>query len=179
MKKKLVALLIAGVMVAAPVTVYADSLAHLESKDGIIDVVSYVVESDVLHIICEYQNTTDESTTPLFQFVVTAFQDGIEMEKSYDSYKEDGCKASSTEIRPGATLKYATSYELDGNSPVELEVTPIFNFDDLIAEYTINLDEDAPASEEPDYETMYNELKKQFDELQSKYDELVKASEQK
>lgn len=181
MKKKPIALLLtAGILTAIPVSVSAESLAHLESKEGIIDVVSYAIDStnNVLNVICEYQNTTAESTSPGFQFVVKAFQDGIEMEKSYTIYSEDDCKPSTTEIKPGATLKYADSFKISGSSPVELEVAPLFNFDNLVAECTIELGSEAPAAEEPDYEKMYNELKKQFDELQKKYDELVKSSEQ-
>lgn len=181
MKKKPIVLLTASLLTAVPVSVCAESLAHLESEEGIIDVLSYAVDSEnnILNVICEYQNTTDKSTSPTFQFTVKAFQDGVEMESAYSTYNEDGCKSSMTEIKPGATLKYADSFKISGTSPVELEIVPLFNFDDLMAECTIDLGTEAPASEEPDYEKMYNELKKQFDELQKKYDELSKANTQK
>jgi hypothetical protein len=180
MKKKIFAISLVTALSLSSVPVFAaDSLAHLKTKEGIIDVVGYEVKDNenTLFVICEYQNTTDESCSPLFQFNITAYQDGIELDSSYSSYDPEGCKSSSTKIKPGATLKYAECYELSGSSDVEVEITPIFNFDNELAECTLDLSNEVPSEKSPDYKTMYEELKKQFDELQQKYDELV-ASQQ-
>lgn len=179
MKKNLFAVTLSAAMCLSSIPVYAEgSLANLNTKEGIIDVVGYEVQENenIVFIICEYQNTTDESASPMFQFNITAYQDGIELEHAYSSYEPDGCKSSSTKIKPGATLKYTESYALTSSSPVEVEVSPTFNFDDKYAECTLDLSSEMPAAdsadEEVDYKEKYEELKTKYKRLKAKYEEL-------
>ena len=176
MKKKiLTSVLIASFVFSCYSTAYGESFAHLECKDGMIDVVGYEVNEseNALFVILEFNNTTSESCSPLFQFNIMAYQDGIELDSTYSSYKPEGCKDSDTKIKPGAVLRYSTCYELSGSSAVDIEVEPMFNFDDLKAECSFDLSVDNPSEPTPDYKALYEETKKQLDELQAKYDELV------
>lgn len=181
MKKKLLsAFLVLTMLSCQNVLVHADSLAHLEADEGNLDVVGYEVKEDenLIFIILEFNNTTSESCAPMFQFNVTAYQDGVELDTSYSRYDPEGCKDSSTKIKPGATLKFSKCYELSGTSPVDIELEPLFNFDNLKAECTLNLSDDVSPDSDPDYKALYEELQKQFDELQKKYDELLLTQQQ-
>lgn len=169
-----------GMLTAALcVPVSAENLVHLEASEGIIDVVGYEVITEggknVLCVIADYENTTEESCMPIMQYTITAFQDGIELENAYTLYEPEGCKDSTLEIRPGAKIRYSSQYELTGDTPVEIEVAPLFDFDNTAEVYTIDLSQSISPedSDEPDYKAMYEELKAQYDELEEKYNALV------
>lgn len=180
MKKKLLSTILAASMLfCCSSNVFAESLAHLECEDGILDVVGYEVKEDenALFVILEFNNTTAESCSPLFQFNITAYQDGVELETAYSMYDPEGCRDSDTKIKAGSTLKYSKCYELSSASPVDVEIEPIFNFDGTKSECTLDLSNEVPSEAAPDYKALYEETKKQLDELQQKYDELL-ASQQ-
>lgn len=176
MKKKLLSAILSSILLSCSfITVQAEALAHLECEDGNLDVVGYEVKEDenALFVILEFNNTTSDSCSPLFQFNVTAYQDGVELDSAYSSYEPEGCKDSDTKIKSGATLKYSKCFKLSSNSSVDVEIEPLFNFDKLKEECTLDLNNEMPSESDPDYKALYEETKNQLDELQKKYDELV------
>lgn len=182
MKKKILSVFLStALIIISYVSVNAEPLAHLEADEGILDIVGYEVKEDENHIfvVLEFNNTTSESCAPLFQFNITAYQDGVELDTDYSDYKPDGCKSSDTKIKPGATLKYSQCYELSGSSPVDIELEPMFNFDNLKVECALDLANSVSDNTEPDYKVLYEDLKKQFEDLQKKYDELLSSQSQK
>lgn len=112
----------------------AESLARLESKDGNVDVLGCDVTKadgqDYLVVLLNYENTKEESASPDWEMNVQAFLDGIEMEHGYIyDFKYDGFKEADTQIRPGASLQYFMLFELEGEGKIEVEVSPLMNWD--------------------------------------------------
>lgn len=175
-KKLLIGSMIATVIMGQALTAYAEPLAHLDGETGTVDVVGYELnpEENVIFVLLEYQNNSSESNSPCFEFSINAFQDGVELESSYSSNTPDDYHDSLTKVQPGSTLKYYDTFEYSGSSPIDVEVSPIFNFDSEYAKCTFNLSETGTSEDETeqDYKTMYEELKTQYDELLKKYEEL-------
>ena len=122
-------------------TVLADPYATLETSDGNVSIVGFTTAEDSDGAACfvallEYENKKEESNSPLFEFSIKAYQDGVELDSGYIyNYSFENYKDSDTNVRPGSTLKYFQIFKLEGNSPVDVEVAPMFNFDNQHAEY--------------------------------------------
>ena len=151
MKRIILSLLCSALLISTS-TVFADPLATLETEEGKVNIVGFTTTEDdgkpIFVALLEYENLKNESKSPDFEYSVTAYQDGVELEHTYiynfslDGYKDDG-----TRVRPGSVLSYYELFELESNDPVDIEVAPIFNFDSVHAEYTFDLlDEIVPAS---------------------------------
>lgn len=101
---------------------------HIDSEYGIIDFVRYELSGNDLFLVFDYQNTTTETTMPLFEYQTKLFQNGKEVSTGFSMSKPSDCDFGITEIRPGATLRYSVVYNLTELSPVELEVYPLYDF---------------------------------------------------
>lgn len=89
---------------------------------------------EVVIINYKYTNNSDETTSFMFACSAQAFQNNVELEsaivtgdKSYSS--ENALK----DIKPGGTIEVQKAYVLQDNSPVTVEVGPLFSFDDNVA----------------------------------------------
>ena len=126
-KKMLIGMLAAAVMMAMPVQ--AESLARFEGDSGNIDILGY--------------STTSSGNDQYL--VALAYQDGVELERGYIyEYTYEDFKSEDTNVRPGATLKFFELFELTSDSPVDVEVSETFSFDDKpAAECTFDLSSEA------------------------------------
>lgn len=176
---------------------FAEPLATLDTDDGIVNIVGYTTTEDegtpVFVALLEYTNTSDESKAPGYNYVANAFQDGIELESAYMyDYEYDDYKTDTTKVRPNSTLKYYKSFKLSNNSPVDVEIAPIFSWDNEHAEYTFDLsdgeiidnsaDETSEESgevleDQTDWEAKYNKLLKKYKKLKKKYKKLKDSTE--
>ena len=102
---------------------YIEVLSARKSKD--------YSGKDVVIINYRYTNNSDETQSFMFAFNTQAFQNNVELEnaivindKSYNS--ENALK----DIKPGGTIEVQQAYILQDNSPVTVEVGPLFSFDD-------------------------------------------------
>lgn len=146
-KKLLIGMMAAAVMMAMPVQ--AESLARFEGDSGNIDILGYSTTSSgndqYLVALFSYENTKDESNAPWLDFMIKAYQDGVELERGYIyEYTYEDFKSEDTNVRPGATLKFFELFELTSDSPVDVEVSETFSFDDKpAAECTFDLSSEA------------------------------------
>ena len=152
-KSLLLAAIAAGLM---SMTALADSYAHLESSNGIIDILgTELCEKDgqnYLVILAQYENTTSESTTPTNNTLITVYQHGIEMETGYIfGYKPpEGYFDFTTKVRHGATMNFYKIYELtDGTAPVDIELDAYW--DGVTAECTLPLNSELEAASDNQY----------------------------
>ena len=155
-KKMLIGMLAAAVMMAMPVQ--AESLARFEGDSGNIDILGYSTTSSgndqYLVALFSYENTKDESNAPWLDFMIKAYQDGVELERGYIyEYTYEDFKSEDTNVRPGATLKFFELFELESDSPVDIEVSEAFSFDNKApAEYSYSepmVEAEAPADAAP------------------------------
>ena len=189
MKKFLIPAIALSFLMAT--TVLADPYATLETIDGNVSIVGFTTAEDSDGAACfvallEYENKKEESNSPLFEFSIKAYQDGVELDSGYIyNYSFENYKDSDTNVRPGSTLKYFQIFKLEGNSPVDVEVAPMFNFDNQHAEYTFDLSEEMiPENTGGSSETETGgsstvadkiaELEQRIAELEQRVDELEK-----
>ena len=166
MKKLLMVPLTIIMSLLFSVAVFAEPLATLNVDKGDVSIVGFTTTEndgkDYFVALLEYTNKSDESDSPWLNISVNAFQDGVELESgyiydfSYENYKSDD-----TKVRPGGTLKFFKIYELAGDSPVDVEVSSMFDFtDNQHIEYTFDLGNqpENTAKEDKDWEAEYNAL---------------------
>lgn len=96
---------------------------------------------DYVYVFFEYTNDSGETATPYYSLAVQAFQNGIQI-NSYMSYGEGIPEAETAfkEIKTGTTTEIALKFELSDDSPVSLEISPMFVIGDAeIGEYEFEL----------------------------------------
>lgn len=84
----------------------------------------------VLIVNFDFTNNSEEATSFMLATNVDAFQDGVELEMAImmdDNYDGD---AQLKDIKPGTTLPVQVAYSLTSQTPVTVEVTELFSFDD-------------------------------------------------
>ena len=144
MKKKLILIMFTAAVTAMSIPAAADPLARLESDSGNVEIVGCdTVQQDgqdYLIVLMNYENTSEESSSsPEFEFLVTAFSDGVELEHGYlYDFQYDGFRSDDTKIRPGTSLQFYELFELVPGS-IEVEVQPIFNWDNISASCELDL----------------------------------------
>lgn len=83
-------------------------------------------------ITYSWTNNSSETTSPMFSISAAVFQDGIAMDSAFiydDSAYDSGMY--STDVRPGTTVDVQEAFELSNTtSPIEVEITEAFNWDD-------------------------------------------------
>lgn len=89
----------------------------------------------------DFTNNSDSDTAALYAINMKAFQNGIQLETAIvmDNKVYDAGVAQK-EIKPGVTLeKCQSAFVLSDNSPVTVEMTEIFSFDDkkLVKTFTV------------------------------------------
>ena len=166
------------------VVTYAEPLATLDTDDCTVNIVGYTTtESEGKNIfvaLLEYTNKESESNAPWSEVVANAYQNGIQLESTWVyKYTFEDYKDADVKVRPGSTLKFYKMFEMTDDSPVDVEVSPIFNLDRVHAEYTFDISDNGSmynASEDTsgdvDWEEKYNKLKKKYDKLKKKYKKL-------
>ena len=78
----------------------------------------------------DFGNISEENQAFYTTYTVKAFQNGIEMEKSYFS-ENKSYENSVKDIQPNNTVKVAVVYEYeDSENPITIEVYPWISFDD-------------------------------------------------
>lgn len=80
-------------------------------------------ENPVLIVTYQWTNNSDDEQMFSTAFSAKAYQNGIECG---DAYVVDGVDSQKllANIKPGATLELKDAYKLDGDSDVEIEITP-------------------------------------------------------
>ena len=119
------------------------------SEDGMIDgkykvefgtaekVQSQYGDGELLMVSYTFTNNSDETVSPDIALMLQAFQDGIEIEQTFETALT-GDNASKS-IRPGASLECKALFKITSTSDVEVEATAAFSFDgDMVTKtYTL------------------------------------------
>lgn len=94
---------------------------------------TYEGQKDVLKVDFVFTNSSEEATTFDSTLNMKAFQDAVELNKvfSTETTGEFGDN-SFKEIRPGGTVSISVLFETKSNTPIEVEVTELFSFDDAV-----------------------------------------------
>lgn len=94
---------------------------------------TYEGQKDVLKVDFVFTNNSEEATTFDSMLNMKAFQDAVELNKvfSTETTGEFGDN-SFKEIRPGGTVSISVLFETKSNTPIEVEVTELFSFDDAV-----------------------------------------------
>lgn len=194
MKRKLLAIMIAASLAAAPVCVSAETqteesagpqiLAQVNASDGACALLGGMAYNGNLFLLLGYQNNGDKNNYPATAFNVQAFQDGVALQMAVTLDKPDGFESSATLVQPGTTIAYYLAYQFRSSSPVEVQLSPMLDLTGSnVAAYTFDyadLGAEAPAAvaEDPEgWEAKYNELLKQYELLEEKYNALLEAQQ--
>ena len=103
------------------------------------EVMTDSIGQKVLVVYYDFTNNSDENQTFDFAFSDKCFQNGVEVEHSYWHANEES-KNSGKEIKPGTTLKVASSFVLgDCMDDVELEIEPWITWEENIL-FSMNLE---------------------------------------
>lgn len=99
-------------------------------------------------IYSDFTNNSDNSASADDNMLLRAFQDGVELERVYDSSYSDETKNYEKNIKPGKTIEICEVYQLSNKkSDVELEITNAFLIGGDIAKGTIKLYENSKEDE--------------------------------
>lgn len=91
-------------------------------------------------IYSDFTNNSDSPASADDNMLLRAFQDGVELEKVYDSSYSDETKNYGKNIKPGKTIEVCEIYQLSNKkSDVELEITNAFLIGGDTAKGTIKL----------------------------------------
>lgn len=86
-----------------------------------------------------FTNNSDEAASPATAILPKVFQNGAELEMAIVTDSEESGKYMN-EVKPGSSISFELSYELEDTSDVTVEVTELFSFDNtVIAEQTFSL----------------------------------------
>lgn len=119
-----------------------NSLARFEAEDWYVDVVGCELKtSDQLYVLLSFMNTGDESQSPDIVVSLVGYQNGIEINKNYSSQGPEGYYAKDTKVQPGYTLPYFEIVEINGHSPVTIELEPYWNWNSKPISYTFSTEE--------------------------------------
>lgn len=98
-------------------------------------------------IIVTYKYTNNSGDTPTSFFVAfddAAYQDGVGLNEAYflgDNVEYDS-ESQSKEIKKGSTIDVEVAYKLnDSETPVEIEISELFSFDDKTITKTFDIKE--------------------------------------
>lgn len=97
--------------------------------------------TDYVYVFFEYTNDSGETAMPYYSLSVQAFQGGIQIDP-YMSFDESIKEAEIAykDIKTGTTTDVAFKFEITDDSPVSIEVSPMFIVGDVeIGEYTFEL----------------------------------------
>lgn len=98
-------------------------------------------------IIVTYKYTNNSGDTPTSFFVAfddAAYQDGIGLNEAFflDDGVEYDSESQSKEIKKGSTIDVEVAYRLnDSETPVEIEISELFSFDDKTITKTFDIKE--------------------------------------
>jgi hypothetical protein len=142
--KKAIAALLTAVLMVVPVS--ADPLARIETpSNGNAEVVGYdLVEKngkEMLVILLNYENTTNESKAPGWNVSLKAFDNGIQLDHAYASgfgYDNDYYN-SITEVRPGGVLPFYMLFNAPKSDNVEIELDELISFNSTPAVVTLDM----------------------------------------
>lgn len=143
MKKVIAALLTVGLL---SVPVFADPIARIETpSSGNAEVIGYdLVEKngkEMLVVLLNYENTTNESKAPGWNVTLKAFDNGIQLDNAYASgfgYDDDYYN-SSTEVRPGGVLPFYVLFNAPKSDNVEIELDELISFNSTPAIASIDM----------------------------------------
>lgn len=88
--------------------------------------------NQVIVITYTWTNNSDENTSFGITFNDTAFQNGVELERSVVADDSVDSIGYLDEVQPGATATVDMVYELEDESEVEVEVTEVVSLDDAV-----------------------------------------------
>lgn len=97
--------------------------------------------TDFVFVYFEFTNDSGNTTSPYYSLTSRAFQNGVEIE-SYMSFDEGVPEAETAfkEVKTGTTVDIAFKYELADDSPVSIEISPMFITDGIeIGEFEFEL----------------------------------------
>ena len=176
--KKLIALVVTGIMLLTPIT--ASAFEPINAYEGdewstTIDGIQLVKDhdgNDALAVIMTYTNTGSEPKSPLSTMIYSAYQDGKALESTYtdSDNKVDVDGTSYTDVFDGASVQFAEYYALQSdNTEIKFQAR---SFDGDGEMLTLSLeDAGAEIEEKPDYEQLYNDLLVKYNALLEKYGE--------
>ena len=112
-----------------------------------VEFVEYKIEEDMAGNSClvlyfDFTNNSEDSEAFNYNFIVKAFQDGIEMDYTY-IHVNDETENASKEIKSGMSVRVAENYKIENISGViEIEITPFSIWSDkVLFEHQFNLSE--------------------------------------
>lgn len=96
-------------------------------------------EGQIIAILYDFTNNSDETKGADLSVYAQAFQDGVELEHSYMANLPDGWESDNVnkEVRPGTTIECVECFILTSESDVEVEITEAFSFTDSGTAYKV------------------------------------------
>lgn len=105
---------------------------HMKIKSG--SVVS-AEDGDMLRVVVEFENTSDETTSYMMESYMQAFQNGKELEQGYwwGDEEDEEYNNGMLDLRPGKSLDCAEFFFLeDDEAPVEIELSNPLSSDTVL-----------------------------------------------
>ncbi len=97
-------------------------------------------DKDVLRLVFEYTNTSDDTASFIWDSSVKAFQNGVELDMAFVLEEDKEYSNSSKEVKPGTTINVASLFELTDKSDVEIEVSELISFSNNKLVKTLTID---------------------------------------
>lgn len=94
---------------------------------------TYEGQKDVLKVDFDFTNNSQEAATFDGVLDMKAFQDAVELSKVFSTATTGEAGDNSfKEVRPGGTITISVLFETKSKTPIELEVSELFSFDDQV-----------------------------------------------
>ena len=91
-----------------------------------------------LKVVFDWVNKSDDTTSPMIQLLVSAFQNGTGIERVFD-YEVINSDNESKEARPDGTVPdIEIGFQISDDSPVEIDFEEYVSFDDTATTITID-----------------------------------------
>lgn len=112
--------------------VESDTINYKDSQGNELKYIEHKKVEDfegkpALAVYYEYTNNTQTAQTPMYAVSFKAFQDGVECSNATLLNPESEYQNTIKEIKPGKTVKICWYYMLEGDSDVDLEVSPLLD----------------------------------------------------
>lgn len=98
------------------------------------------IERENLVLYFQFTNNSEENQSFCYNYVVSAFQNGVALDDSYFHTDSEASRNYEREIQPGTSVTVSYNYQIkDKTTPIQIEITPFSAWSDRkLLEFTVN-----------------------------------------
>lgn len=98
------------------------------------------IDRENLVLYFQFTNNSKENQAFCYNFIVSAFQNGVALDDSYFYTDSEASRNYEREIQPGTSIIVSYNYQIkDKTTPIQIEITPFSVWTDRkLLEFTVN-----------------------------------------